>query len=286
MKNLVLLISAAVLTNVASADFVQGRVRAVRQANLELVSGPHFPLGRTLSLNKMDGSLKPVSFTMVLDTGIRCIVAPFPSEVRVEFSIVKIAPGFHGDLVRYEAIEKLKNIPPNVRIAPRKLFVTESSMELVAAGGIPLIGRQPDRSLLLDVHACLIDRRSAAEGDNGILGDGFSHCVLDRRRSFRFRFRRRVLVRLRLSLVRLTLVGLILIALASALFSGLLSLRRIRAGLRLPSKIGNSGGRGQQRNQSGNSEVGNRARECYQARLPPSKSHEIKSDWKPTSILT
>ena len=141
MKHLVLLITVAVLTNVASADFIQGRVRAVKRAQLELVSGPRFPLGRTLSLNKMDGNVKPVSFTMLVDTGIRCITAPCPSAATIEFTIVNIAPGFHGDVVRYEAIEKLKNIPANVRIAPRKLFVTESSMELVAAGGHGFVRR-------------------------------------------------------------------------------------------------------------------------------------------------
>ncbi len=44
-------------------------------------------------------------------------------------------PSFHGDSVRYEAVEVLKNIPPHVRIAPRHLILTESSMELVAPGG-------------------------------------------------------------------------------------------------------------------------------------------------------
>lgn len=128
-------VAALSLTPSANADFVLGRVRPFMRAELTRVEGRFFPTAYTLSINKEDGKKEPVSFTVAEDTGIRCIQAPCPSQVTTEFTITEISPGFHSDVVRYEAIEVLKNIPANVRIAPRRLLVTESSMELVKPGG-------------------------------------------------------------------------------------------------------------------------------------------------------
>ena len=88
-----------------------------------------------LTINKRDGAKAVTSFTMTEDTGIRCITTPCPSSKKTVFMITNIKPSFHGESIRYEATEKLVNIRPNVRIAPRKLEVTETSMELVVPGG-------------------------------------------------------------------------------------------------------------------------------------------------------
>jgi hypothetical protein len=135
MKNLLAL--ALIVTSFAQADFVPGRERAVMRAKLSQIEGlATFPRATSLSLNKIDGVQKPSSFTLVEDTGIRCVTAPCPSEKTTKFKIVNISnPIRNADKVTYEAIEVLTNIPANVKIAPRKLTVVETSMELVAPGG-------------------------------------------------------------------------------------------------------------------------------------------------------
>lgn len=86
-----------------------------------------------LDLNRDDQG-KYSSFTLKEDTGIRCVVAPCPSSKDTKFTINQVIVD-RRDTVRYQATEVLTNIPPNVRIVPRKMEVVESSMELVAPGG-------------------------------------------------------------------------------------------------------------------------------------------------------
>lgn len=95
-----------------------------------------------LTMNQRRGAEAATSFTLLEDTGIRCFRAPCPSTKNTTFVVTGVHASFrHGDSVRYEAREVLVNIPPNVRIVPRKLELTESSMELVAPGGGGFIRR-------------------------------------------------------------------------------------------------------------------------------------------------
>ena len=121
----------------ANAVYRMGWERPIMVANLNPVESLLlYPQAQTLTINRRDGAKQPTSFTLVEDSGIRCIKAPCPSFRTTMFVIQKVSPSFHNaDVVRYEAVEVLKNIPANVRIARRQLNVTESSMELVAAGG-------------------------------------------------------------------------------------------------------------------------------------------------------
>ncbi len=137
MKNLLAIVSVwTAFVTVAGADFRLGRIRPIMRAQLSLVEGDFFPRARTLALNKQDELQEPSSFTLVEDTGIRCIMAPCPSEKVTQFRIEEIGHSFHNfDVIRYEAVEIFTNIPRNVRMAPRRLYVTESSMELVGING-------------------------------------------------------------------------------------------------------------------------------------------------------
>lgn len=135
MKNLIAM--ALVVTGIANADFRLGWERPIMRANLTRVeSSTAYPNAQTLTINKQDGNKRPTSFTLTEDTGLRCITTPCPSFATTEFKIVDISSSLrHSDSVRYEAIEVLENIPANVRLAPRRLTVLESSMEIVAPGG-------------------------------------------------------------------------------------------------------------------------------------------------------
>lgn len=137
MKN-IMMVTMTVLGLCQSADAVirLGWERPKMRANLELVDGLKFPRALSLTLNQRDEAKEPTTFVMVEDTGIRCVTVPCPSKATTVFRIERVIPSFHRrDVVRYEAIEILKNIAPNVRLAPRRLFVTESSMELIAPEG-------------------------------------------------------------------------------------------------------------------------------------------------------
>lgn len=140
MKSLSFLAVAGLMfANVASAIYAPNWERPIMGSDLRYVS-PTKPVpgfkAVYLTINQRDNSKKPTSFTLKEDNGIRCIVAPCPNIVDTQFKIVSIAPAFHSDAVRYEAVEVLKNIPANVRMAARRMFVTESSMELVGKGGV------------------------------------------------------------------------------------------------------------------------------------------------------
>lgn len=133
-----LAVAALMLATAAQATSLRPLELPIMRGNLTPVQGTGFTLPRpmTLTQNQSVYADEPTSFTLVEDTGIRCIMAPCPSQKTTKFKITDIVPALHNsDVVRYEAIEVLKNIPPNVRIAPRRLSVTESSMELVAPGG-------------------------------------------------------------------------------------------------------------------------------------------------------
>ena len=94
------------------------------------------PRAIAITMNQRTYSDAASSFTLLESTGIVCVMAPCPSTVETQFVVTGVHASFHhGDSVRYEAREVLKRIPPNVRIVPRKLELTESSMELVAPGG-------------------------------------------------------------------------------------------------------------------------------------------------------
>ena len=64
-------------------------------------------------------------FSVVEDTGIRCIQAPCPSERTTLFVVQKVEE-VDAQTTKYVAFERLANIPPFVRIAFRKLEVVES----------------------------------------------------------------------------------------------------------------------------------------------------------------
>lgn len=138
MKSLSVLVVGLTISSMVNAIEIAGWERPIMGASLTYLAPTKPQVGAKatyMTLNQQDESVKPTSFTMVEDTGIRCIQAPCPSTREVEFKITAIIPALHSDAVRYEAIEVLKNIPANVRIARRQLFVTESSMELVDPHG-------------------------------------------------------------------------------------------------------------------------------------------------------
>lgn len=133
-----LAVGALMLAHAAHATSLRPLELPILRGTLTTVAqGPIAHLrAMSLTQNQSVYADEPTSFTLVEDTGIRCIMAPCPSQVSTKFKITDIVPALHNsDVVRYEAVEVLKNIPPHVRIAPRRLTVTESSMELVAPGG-------------------------------------------------------------------------------------------------------------------------------------------------------
>lgn len=140
MKNLSLSLWAITALLIASAANAAPRFRTelpVKQAGLREIVGTK-PVGGLrafhLTANQRFDAEDYTSFTLVEDTGIRCIMAPCPSSVDTKFVVTNVEETGR-ETVKYTAVEVLKNIPANVRIAPRWLFVTESSMELVAPGG-------------------------------------------------------------------------------------------------------------------------------------------------------
>ncbi len=137
MKNVFITLTAWIaIANVASAVVVPRWERPIMRAQLSLVDGSFFPRAMSLTLNQRDESSQPTSFTLVEDTGIRCIMAPCPSRKVTQFEIQEVSHAFHNsDIIQYEAVEILRFVPKNVRIAPRRLNVTQTSMELVAPGG-------------------------------------------------------------------------------------------------------------------------------------------------------
>ena len=141
----VLAVAGLMIGSVANAMVIKNLDRPLMGAKLTRVepATPGFnpARGEYLTLNRLDGAVKPTSLTLTEDTGIRCFRAPCPSSKVTDFEITAVLPGFHSDVVRYEAVEVLRNIPPNVRIARRKLNLTESSMELVAPGGVGFMRR-------------------------------------------------------------------------------------------------------------------------------------------------
>lgn len=66
-----------------------------------------YPRPMTLTMNKQDGFEFATSFTLKEDTGIRCIMAPCPSQVTNLFKI-QHRDVYRNGLVRYTAIEVLK----------------------------------------------------------------------------------------------------------------------------------------------------------------------------------
>lgn len=134
-----LAVAGLLFTGVAQADVDPNFEMPISEADLTEIIGTKPVEGARayyMTKNQRVNADEPTSFTMHEDTGIRCVTTPCPSVRRVQFRITNIEHSFHNaDVVRYEAVEVLKNIPPHVRIARRQLFVTESSMELVAPGG-------------------------------------------------------------------------------------------------------------------------------------------------------
>ena len=134
MKSVI--VFAVAFAGIANAVSIPGWERPIMSASLNHTDGPSFPRAMNLTLNQRNGAKQPTTFTLVEDTGIRCVMAPCPSQKKTQFRITNISHSFHSsDVIRYEAIEVLKNIPINARIAARRLRVTESSMERVAPGG-------------------------------------------------------------------------------------------------------------------------------------------------------
>ncbi len=139
-------VAGLMLGSVANAIVIQNWERPIKGAQLTADQDTAKLPGANatyLTMNKRDDSSEPTSFTLQEDTGIRCITVPCPSTRDVQFKITAILPAIHNhDVLRYEAIEVLKHIPANVRIARRHLTVTESSMELVAPGGNGFMRRE------------------------------------------------------------------------------------------------------------------------------------------------
>jgi hypothetical protein len=52
----------------------------------------------SLIINKRDDAKAPTSFTLVEDTGLRCITTPCPSTTTSEFQIERISPSLRNDV--------------------------------------------------------------------------------------------------------------------------------------------------------------------------------------------
>lgn len=111
----------------AQAIFKPGWERPIYESNLEFVSGDRaYPTPVHLTLHRRDGSKKFTSFTVKMDTGLRCIKAPCPSFHDVRFNIeseTKIDGG-----IEFIAREIVR-IDPHVRIVPRILTVRDYDHE-------------------------------------------------------------------------------------------------------------------------------------------------------------
>lgn len=116
-----------ILTAVSAQAIVRpGWERPILKAEVE-TNFANFPRPTTLTMNKKDGFEFATSFTLVEDTGIRCIKAPCPSEVKKLFKI-KSRNVYRTGLVRYTAIEVLNT----TAIGPiaRQLTVDDHSQDI------------------------------------------------------------------------------------------------------------------------------------------------------------
>lgn len=138
MKAISVLVFASLLVGgIANATSLLETETAIRGGELRYIV-PTKPqpghLATYLTLNQDDSANQPTSMTLTEDNGIRCFTVECPASDDTRFKIVEITYP-HRDQVTYKAIEVLKNIPANVRIAPRQIVLNESSMELVKPGG-------------------------------------------------------------------------------------------------------------------------------------------------------
>ncbi len=92
------------LTSFSAFGIVRpGWERPIKKAQLEQIEGDgRYPRPSELTMNKQDGAPKATSFTLVDDTGIRCITTPCPSSKTTEFSVTQVTTLPHGS-VKYVA---------------------------------------------------------------------------------------------------------------------------------------------------------------------------------------
>ncbi len=118
----------AVLAVVAAlpsfADFRPGFERPIYKATLE-TRHLNYPRAELLTMTKQDGARFATGFTLVEDTGIRCVTTPCPSSHTSQWRIDprtgrKVLPG--GTVV-YTAVERVRH--PS--IAARVLTLTDHS---------------------------------------------------------------------------------------------------------------------------------------------------------------
>lgn len=124
------------MTQALRADYVPGRIRPTMKAQLNSVDDTEviFPNATVIYFNTEDGTMNLKSFTLTMDTGLRCIQAPCPSFVNVPFRVTKTSqPVPNVNEFHYQAVEVLKNIPINVKRAPRRLKVTVSDREVAGS---------------------------------------------------------------------------------------------------------------------------------------------------------
>jgi len=84
----------------AFADFRPGRVRAVAKIQLEQIENDGlYPQAEQLLVNKADGKPQIVGFTLIEDTGLRCVTTPCPSSKTTHFYVTNISKKKSGSIV-------------------------------------------------------------------------------------------------------------------------------------------------------------------------------------------
>ena len=103
-SNLLGSLALVALTSFSAFGIVRpGWERPVKTAQLEQIEGDgRYPRPTELTMNKQDGALNATSFTLVEDTGLRCITTPCPSSKTTQFRVTQ-ANTLRNGSVRYLA---------------------------------------------------------------------------------------------------------------------------------------------------------------------------------------
>ena len=115
----------------AQAIFRPGWERPIEKAMLEALDNQvSYPTAEAVTLHQQDGAEMPTMISLEEDTGIRCIMAPCPSQRTRQFRITDVTQRESGMIV-YTAREILHPLP-NVRMAARVLELIDFRHDVLA----------------------------------------------------------------------------------------------------------------------------------------------------------
>lgn len=124
----IILTALFINTPVAQAIWLPGWERPVMRAELELQEdggASEYPAVEALVMNKRDGSEHATSFTLIEDTGIRCITAPCPSQKESKFIVSRVSIAKNGGSTLYDALEVLEVEPGMIGPMARRLTLMD-----------------------------------------------------------------------------------------------------------------------------------------------------------------